>query len=149
MISLRIGSIYGPLYYSMFNPASRMCHAALKGEEPDFSDRPNGTLTDADASDWTYVKDVARSIQLLHTADTLNHHIYNIGSGQATNNRQIFDAVRDVIPEARCSALAAAGVDRNTAMDISRIGADTGYEPQYDIKAGIREYIDWLRDKPQ
>ena len=87
--------------YRMFNPASRMCHAALKGEEPDFSDRPNGTLTDADASDWTYVKDVARSIQLLHTADTLNHHIYNIGSGQATNNRQMFDAVRDVIPEAR------------------------------------------------
>ena len=149
VISLRIGSIYGPLYYSMFNPASRMCHAALKGEEPDFSDRPNGTLTDADASDWTYVKDVARSIQLLHTADTLNHHIYNIGSGQATNNRQIFDAVRDVIPEARCSALAAAGVDRNPAMDISRISADTGYEPQYDIKAGIREYIDWLRDNPQ
>ena len=120
----------------------------------------NVTLMDADASDWTYVKDVARGIQLLHTADTLNHHIYNIGSGQATNNRQIFDAVRDVIPEARCSALAAAGVDRNPAMaaagvdrnpamDISRISADTGYEPQCDIKAGIREYIDWLRDNPQ
>ncbi len=53
VISLRIGSIYGPLYYSMYNPASRMCHAALKGEDPDFSDRPNGTLMDADASDWT------------------------------------------------------------------------------------------------
>ena len=26
---------------------------------------------------------------------------------------------------------------------------DTGYEPQYDIKAGIRESIDWLRDNPQ
>ena len=42
----------------MFNPASRMCHAALKGEEPDFNDRPNGTLMDADASDWIYLKDV-------------------------------------------------------------------------------------------
>ena len=149
MVSLRIGSIYGPLYYSMFNPASRMCHAALKGEEPDFSDRPNGTLMDADASDWTYVKDAARGIQLLCTADTLNHHIYNIGSGRATNNRQTFNAVSDVILEARCSALVAGGIDRNPALDISRIAVDTGYEPQYDIKAGIREYIDWLRDNPQ
>jgi len=33
VVSLRIGSIYGPMYYSMFNAASRMCHAALKGEE--------------------------------------------------------------------------------------------------------------------
>ena len=149
VVSLRIGSIYGPLYYSMFNPASRMCHAALKGEEPDFSDRPNGTLMDADASDWTYVKDAARGIQLLCTADTLNHHIDNIGSGRATNNRRIFDAVREVILEARCSALVAGGIDRNPALDISRIAADTGYEPQYDIKAGIREYMDCLRDNPQ
>lgn len=149
MVSLHIGSIYGPLYYSMYNPASRMCHAALNGGEPDFSDRPNGVLMDADASDWTYVKDAALGIQLLCTAETLNHHIYNIGSGQATNNRRIFDAVREVILDARCSALAAGGADRNPAMDISRISADTGYEPQYDIKAGIREYIEWLRVNPQ
>ena len=149
VVSLRIGSIYGPLYYSMFNLASRMCHAALRDEEPDFSDRPNGALLESDASDWTYVKDVARGIQMLHTAEALNHRTYNVGSGQATNNRQIFDAVRGVIPEARCSALTPGGVDRNPAMDISRTNGDTGYEPEYDIGAGIREYIDWLRDNPQ
>ena len=103
VVSLRIGSIYGPLYYSMFNPASRMCHAALEGEEPDFSDRPNGTLMDADASDWTYVKDAARGIQLLCTAETLNHHIYNIGSGQATN--QPPDIRRRPRSDTRCPLL--------------------------------------------
>ena len=149
VVSLRIGSIYGPLYYSMFNPASRMCHAALKDEEPDFSERPNGAIMDADASDWTYVKDVARGIQMLHTAETLNHHIYNIGSGQATNNRQIFEAVQQVLPEARCPALTLGGVDRNPVMDISRMSADTGYQPEYGIRAGIKEYIGWLRDNPQ
>ena len=149
VVSLRIGSIYGPLYYSMYNPASRMCHAALKGEEPDFSDRPNGTLMDADASDWTYVKDAARGIQLLCTADTLNHHIYNIGSGRATNNRQTFNAVCDVILEAPLLSLGGWRYRPQPSLDISRIAVDTGYEPQYDIKAGIREYIDWLRDNPQ
>ena len=149
VISLRIGSVYGPLYYSMFNAASRMCHAALKGEEPDFSDRPNGTIFEDDASDWTYVKDVARGIQMIHTADTLNHHIYNVASGRATSNKQTFEAVQRVIPSAKCSALKPGGVARNPAMDISRIKADSGYEPQYDIDSGVSEYIDWLRGNPQ
>jgi nucleoside-diphosphate-sugar epimerase len=34
-------------------------------------------------------------------------------------------------------------------MDISRISADTGYQPEYDIRAGIGDYIGWLRDNPQ
>src|SRR5919108_846809 len=34
VVSLRIASIYGPLYYSMHNAISRMCHAAIKNVEP-------------------------------------------------------------------------------------------------------------------
>ena len=33
VVALRIGSIYGPLYYSMHNPIGRMCHAAVKNVE--------------------------------------------------------------------------------------------------------------------
>ena len=29
------------------------------------------------------------------------------------------------------------------------MSAETGYQPEYDIPAGIKEYIDWLRDNPQ
>ncbi len=78
VLSLRIGSIYGPMYYSMFNAASRMCHGAVKGQDADFSDRPGGMVFEDDAQDWTFVKEVARGIQMLHTADTLNHRIYNL-----------------------------------------------------------------------
>jgi UDP-glucose 4-epimerase len=62
VVALRIGSIYGPLYYSMHNPISRLCHAAVKNLEPDFRDRPDGKLFEDDQADWTYVKDVARGI---------------------------------------------------------------------------------------
>lgn len=48
VVSLRTGSIYGPMYYSMFNAASR-CHAAVKKEEPDFRDRPGGVKVENDA----------------------------------------------------------------------------------------------------
>ena len=28
------------------------------------------------------------------------------------------------------------------------MSAETGYQPEYDIPAGIKEYIDWLHDNP-
>ncbi len=152
VVSLRIASIYGPLYYSMFNPVSRMCHAAIKGAEPDFSDRPTGGILAADQADWTYVKDVARGIQMVHTAETLPHRIYNIGTGRATSHQEIFEAVQKVVPGATCSALRPGQIANarvNPAEDLSRVQADVGYAPEYTIETGVAAYIDWLRHNPQ
>jgi UDP-glucose 4-epimerase len=30
-------------------------------------------------------------------------------------------------------------------MDISRIKADTGYEPGYTVEAGVQDYVAWLQ----
>ena len=152
VVSLRIASIYGPLYYSMHNPISRMCHAAVKGVEPDFSDNPGGGVLEDDRRDWTYVKDVARGIQMLHTAATLQHRIYNIGSGRATSNKESFAAVQKAVPGATCAALRSGGAPHgptNPSEDLSRIKAEVGYQPEYTIETGIAAYIDWLRSNPQ
>ena len=151
VVALRIGSIYGPLYYSMHNPIGRMCHAAVKGSEPDFSDRPDGKIFEDDQADWTYVKDVARGIQMVHTAEKLSHRVYNIGSGRASSNRDAFEAVRKAAPGARCAALKpgrAPGNSTNPATDLSRI-REVGYQPEHTIETGIAAYIDWLRTNPQ
>jgi UDP-glucose 4-epimerase len=152
VINLRIGSIYGPLYYSMFHPGARIAHAALKGVEPDFSDRPGGVLHEDDVADWVYVKDLARGIQMLTTADKLNHRIYNVGSGRASSLKETFEAIKAAIPTAKASALVAGATPNQPAdpyMDLSRITADTGYEPEYDVKRGFGEYVEWLRHNPQ
>jgi UDP-glucose 4-epimerase len=152
VVSLRIASIYGPLYYSMHNPISRLCHAAVKHAEPDFSDRPEKSIFADDQGDWTYVKDVARGIQLVHTAKTLHHRVYNIGSGRASSLQEAFEAVRQVVPDARCAALKPGqtpNAPTNPAEDLSRIKADVGYEPEYTIETGIAAYIEWLRSHPQ
>ena len=152
VIALRIASIYGPLYYSMHNPIGRMCHAAVKKTEPDFSDRPDGKIFEDDQADWTYVKDVARGIQMLHMAPTLKHRVYNIGSGRATSNQDIFEAVRKAVPGATCSSLKpgkAPTAATNPATDLSRIKTELGYEPEYTLESGIAAYIDWLKTNPQ
>jgi UDP-glucose 4-epimerase len=152
VVSLRIASIYGPLYYSMHNPISRLCHAAVHNAEPDFSDRPDKSICADDQADWTYVKDAARGIQMIHTAATLHHRIYNIGSGQATSNQESFAAVQKILPEAKCAALQPGRTPNapvNPATALSRIKADTGYEPEYTIDTGVAAYIAWLRSHPQ
>ena len=151
VVALRIGSIYGPLYYSMHNPISRMCHGAARNVEADFSDRPDGKIFEDDQADWTYVKDVARGIQQIHMAEKLNHRVFNIASGRATSNRDAFQAVLKAAPGAKCSALKpgkAPGASTNPATDLGR-AAEVGYRAEHSIETGIAAYIDWLKTNPQ
>jgi UDP-glucose 4-epimerase len=152
VVALRIGSIYGPRYYSMHNPISRLCHAAAKSAEPDFSDRADGRIFEDDQADWTYVDDVARGIQMVHTAPTLSHRVYNVASGRASSNKDVVEAVLKAVPGARCSVLKPGrtpGASINPATDLSRIKAEVGYQPAYTLETGIAAYIDWLRKHPQ
>jgi len=151
VVALRIASIYGPLYYSMHNPIGRLCHAAVRDAEPDFSDRPDGKMLEDDQADWTFVGDVARGIALVHTAASLTHRVYNIGSGRATSNRDVYEAVRKAAPGARCAALKpgrSPSAASNPATDLSRIAA-LGYRPEHTIETGIAAYIEWLRTNPE
>lgn len=152
VVALRIGSIYGPLYYSMHNPISRLCHAAARNVEPDFSDRPDGKIFEDDQADWTYVKDAARGIQMVHTAERLSHRVYNIASGRASSNKDAVAAVRKAVPGARGDVLKPGrtpGGAMNPATDLSRTKADVGYEPAHTLESGIAAYIEWLREHPQ
>jgi UDP-glucose 4-epimerase len=135
----------------MHNPIGRMCHAAVKGVEPDFSDRPDGKIFEDDLADWTYVKDVARGIQMVHTAERLAHRVYNIGPGRATSNKDVFEAVRKAVPGARCAAPKPGrtpGASTNPATDLSLV-KEVGYQPEHTLETGIAAYIDWLRSHPQ
>jgi UDP-glucose 4-epimerase len=152
VVALRIGSIYGPLYYSMHNPISRLCHAAARHAEPDFSDRPDGTIFADDQADWTYVKDVARGIRMIHLAERLPHRVYNVASGRASSNGDAAAAVRRAVPDARGDVLKPGrtpGNALNPATDLARIKTDVGYEPAHTLETGIAAYIEWLRSHPQ
>ncbi|MHC3475173.1 hypothetical protein ACYF6T_41775 [Streptomyces sp. 7R007] len=54
-----------------------------------------------DGLDLNYVKDTGRAIALLQLAQTLNHRTYNVGSGRATTNADIADAIRKTAPDAQ------------------------------------------------
>ena len=152
VVAVRIGGIYGPLYYSMFNLPSRYCHAAIKGVAPDFTGYPGGMpFSEDEGGDFCFVKDVARGIQLVQSADKLAHRVYNVGGGKLVKLGEIPAAVRQAIPSADAPVQEGRSPRgrTNTYLDISRARDDVGYEPEHDIQSGIATYLEWLREHPE
>ena len=85
VVSLRIGSPFGPLYYSLAAPSRRICHAAANGVPVDFTGARRGAPHEDDEVGAFYVKDCATVIQLLQMADKLSHRVYNIGNDAPLN----------------------------------------------------------------
>jgi UDP-glucose 4-epimerase len=151
VVMLRMGGIWGPLYHSMANLPSRLCHAAVQGHPPDYSGARGGVPFEEDAADICYVKDCARGIQLLHMAEKLPRRVYNIGGGRAVSNRELAEAVCAAVPDAQLPLEQGRGprARENNWMDLRWIAEDVGYQPAFDIERAVADYIAWLRENPQ
>ncbi|MPZ48818.1 MAG: NAD-dependent epimerase/dehydratase family protein [Dehalococcoidia bacterium] len=143
VVMLRIGGIYGPLYHSMANLASRLVHAAVNGEAPTM----RGETFAEDGGDICYVKDCGKGVALLMTADKLTYRCYNVGTGQATKNKELVGAIQKQVPDFKVDLKEGAGPSNrpNSFMDISRIQEDTSYKPQFLVEKSIPDYVGWLR----
>jgi nucleoside-diphosphate-sugar epimerase len=146
-IMLRVATVFGPLYHSMSNFASRLCHAAAHGTQPDFTGMRDGPPKADDGTDACYVKDAAEGIRLVHQAPKLEHRIYNVGNGRSTRNVEMADAIREVVPDFEVELLPG-GDSVNRYMDLSRTSAEIGYTPRIGVEGGLAEYVDWLRKHP-
>ena len=151
-VTLRIGTIWGPLGLadSPFFPIPRLISATARGEAPDLTPpRPPGFADDG--GDRCYVKDAGRAIALLMRADKLRHRTYNISSGQPVANHEFVSAVNAAVPGAQASLRPGrnpgAPVD-DPYLDIARLVHDTGFEPAFDVRAGVADYVAWLRNNP-
>ena len=151
-ISLRIGTVWGPLGLpdSPFLPIPRLISAAVRGEAADLTPpRPPGFA--GDGGDRCYVKDCGRAIALLMRAGRLRHDTYNVSSGRPVANHEFVTAVNTVIPGAGASLApgrSPAAPPADPYLDIGRLNDDTGFEPAFDVRAGVADYVAWLRANP-
>ena len=67
----------------------RLVHAAVKGTKPDLEGIRFGSIYADDGGDQCYIKDAARGIALLQTADKISQPVYNISSGHPTSNQAV------------------------------------------------------------
>jgi UDP-glucose 4-epimerase len=147
-VSLRIGTIWGPLGLpdSPFFALPRLLSAAVRGEDPDLTP-PRPPAYAEDAGDLCYVKDCGRAIALLMRADRLNHRIYNVSTGRLVRYSEVVAAINAVVPGATITLPEGRNPDRppDNHLDTTRLRADTGFRPKYDVERAVPDYVDWLR----
>jgi UDP-glucose 4-epimerase len=148
LVTARLPAVWGPLgrTSSRFFAAPALIHAAARAAPRNSNTRE--AIYAEDAIDMLYVKDCARAIALLHTSKQLRHTTYNVGSGRATSNRAVVEAIgnvtRDTRPELRLGR-SPQGPGQDIYLDTTRLRRDTGFEPRYELAAAVADYIDWLR----
>jgi len=147
-VSLRIGTIWGPLGLpdSPFFALPRLLSAAVWGEDPDLTP-PRPPAYAEDGGDLCYVKDCGRAIALLMHAERLNHGTYNISTGRLVRNSEVVAAINAVVPGANITLPDGRNPDRppDNYLDTTRLRADTGFRPEYDVEHAVPDYVDWLR----
>jgi UDP-glucose 4-epimerase len=147
-VSLRIGTIWGPLGLpdSPFFALPRLLSAAVWGEDPDLTP-PRPPAYSEDCTDLCYVKDCGRAIALLMLAERLNHRIYNVSSGRLVQYSEAVAAINAAVPGANIALPQGRHPDRppDNYLDTTRLRADTGFQPEYDVERAVPDYVDWLR----
>lgn len=86
------------------------------------------------------------------TTETLSHDVYNVSSGQPATNRDLPRALEAAVPGLSLDLLPgrqddAAGDD--PYLDITRLTADTGFAPAFDVTTAVADYVAWLGDNPR
>ncbi len=145
VVILRITGIYGPLYHSMANLPSRLCHAAVRGTTPNLAAR-GGVPYEEDGQDLTYCKDCALGIQLVHT-NAKQHRVYNVGGGRAITNGEMVRAAAKAVPGFQAQLQPGKGPNwrPDPYVDNARAEAEVGYKPQFDVDKAFDDYVGWLR----
>jgi nucleoside-diphosphate-sugar epimerase len=154
--SVRLSSVYGPMdratgSRNFRHVPNRIAHKALEGAGPI---RVN-TL-DA-VGDYINAEDVARAIVALLKAPLLRFSAYNVAAGHTATVGDIvgWAAERvpgfhaEVVPPDQAEILQDAGLTGGMwgAYDISRIAADTGWQPR-PTRDAFLAYMDWLGAQP-
>jgi len=145
VINLRTSWVYGPGLPRERVPKT-LVDAALAG-------RKLHVASGADTKiDHTHVFDIVSGI--LKALDHPQHRYdaYNIASGQATTIAELIAVISEQIPGAQLSVGPGPyqhgdriEMVRKGALDVSRAGAELGWAPRYDIRAGLTDYIQALR----
>jgi nucleoside-diphosphate-sugar epimerase len=104
------------------------------------------------ARSWTHVADIAEALVALMEAPQRSYDAYNVSYGVSYTVQQILDAFQQIDPGLRYEIVGpdeqadvAYGRDAQRGpMDITRLRKDTGFQPRFDLAAGIADYMEWI-----
>lgn len=140
-LSLRIFSAYGPrlrkqIFWDIFQKWKANGHVELFG-------------TGAESRDFIFIADLCRAIQCLLEAGTFDGRGVNVGSGRSVTIRDsaaLLLANLSPTAEVHFSGNERKGDPEQWCADIVQLRS-CGFEPEYDISAGLKETAQWLKEQ--
>ena len=144
-ICVRLMGMYGPFQDpEQGSLALRLVHSAVTGNSPDLENVFFGHAEDE--VDLLYIKDMARAIALLQTAEKLQYDLYNIGSGKPTPNHELLGEIKRAVPNFTVNLPPGRfPFPPLPLMETKRLEADTGFSPKFDTRLGVQDYVAWLK----
>ena len=142
IIGLRYFNVYGPREAHKGVPASMVYHLA---QQMRAGQRPRIFKHGEQKRDFVYVKDVVEGSILGLEAEKSG--IYNLGCGQARSFNDLIDVLNkclgtkfhpDYIDNPH------AHYQNFTEADLDKARSALGYQPQFPLEAGVKDYLRWL-----
>lgn len=98
--------------------------------------------------DWQHVRDIAQAFRLAAFADgaDLSGRVYNV-RGELATIREAVETMRELVPDADLGVSDEGELPWTQRLDMNRAQADLGYEPEYDLERGFRQYANVLREE--
>jgi UDP-glucose 4-epimerase len=148
VIALRFTNIYGRGLYVGGSTGGEHFNALV---EPVASGAPGRILPAVKGrGEWLYVKDAAQALTLaVERGQRDGYLLACIGTGVLSTHEDVMAAVRAVAPEARFEEVDTGPVhrapERPQPYDLSHARQTLGYEPRWDLRAGVADYLDEVR----
>jgi UDP-glucose 4-epimerase len=140
VVALRVAQVYGPGQV-MPETVRDVVLAAVRGETFRLAHGRDQKLQ------LVHVTDVMRATLDACFADGHGKHVYNITGGVQPTLGEVLDLVAELVPGfAHEVGPGEIGGDRQGLFEIDAARRDLGYEPQVDLRDGLRGYVDWLRE---
>ena len=100
------------------------------------------------ALDFTYIKDIAHGFVLAAFHEKAENETFNITAGQGRSLKDLATILQQYFPELKIDYKP---VDvfrpKRGSLSIDKARQLIGYEPKYDLESGIKEYVEFLKDK--
>ena len=96
--------------------------------------------------DWQHVRDIAQAFRraAFTPEEDLTRRIYNV-RGEVATIREAAETVKSILPDADLEVSDEGELPWTQKLDMTRIQEDLGYEVEYDLETGFRDYINVLR----
>ena len=142
IISLRVGQVYGPgqVMQEYIRDAAK---AAINGQIYELEHGGDQRIP------LVHVTDAAQGVVLacLHNGEKNDLAVYNITSGYEPTFYEVLDYLKEIIPGAQFNVGGGDyGADDKGIMVIDAAKRDLGYVPKVDLKKGLEEYVEYLKN---